>query len=129
MGLWAETKVGAAKPAALGADPRAKRSVEQQAGKEIIRQALNRISSLWDQIETSGGSIAWEWILRGSPHGPVIRAAEGQVDRIGSKGDPAALQSACDAWVASWREGIEGWGRQVRQASKIFSEKDNESRR
>jgi uncharacterized protein (DUF927 family) len=27
----------------------------------------------------------------------------------GGKGDPAALASACNAWVATWSDGIEAW--------------------
>jgi ATP-dependent DNA helicase RecG len=35
--------------------------------------------------------------------------AEEQVDDIRSKGDPAALLSACNAWVAAWHDEIEAW--------------------
>ncbi len=84
---------------------------DRELGLEKMRQAWQRISDLWDEIESSGGSVAWEWILRASPHGPKIRAAEDRVNAIGSQGDPAALVAACDALVNAWREGIEGWER------------------
>jgi hypothetical protein len=83
------------------------------AGKVLIRQAVYQIADLWNAIEHTGGSIAWEWILRGSLHGRLIGAAEDQVNAIGSRGDPAALAAACDAWVSAWREGIEAWKRQI----------------
>lgn len=88
----------------LEAQPR-----DREPGLERMRQTWREISSLWSEIETSGGSLAWEWILRGSPHGAKIQAAQGQVDAIGSQGNPAVLASACDAWVSAWRDGIEGW--------------------
>jgi hypothetical protein len=50
--------------------------------------------------------------MRGSPHGQKIKAAENEVDRIGSTGDLTALEYACTAWVSSWRDGIEGWNKQ-----------------
>ncbi len=112
MGLWTEVKrgaVGSAGGAApsgpnLEAQPR-----DWEPGLERMRKAGRQISDAWNEIESSGGSIAWEWILRGSAHGPKIQAAEDRVNAIGSRGDPAALASACDSFVAAWREGIEGW--------------------
>ena len=38
-----------------------------------------------------------------------IQKAEELIDKIGSRGDPAALASACNAWVSAWRDGIEAW--------------------
>jgi len=78
-------------------------------GKALILLTLHQISDVWGEIGPCGGSIAWEWILRGSPHGPKIRAAEDRVNAIGSNGNPVALAAACDAWVSAWRDGIEGW--------------------
>lgn len=49
------------------------------------------------------------WIQNHTIHGPAINEAEAQVNRIGSRGDPMALQKACDAWVEAWREAIEEW--------------------
>ena len=79
------------------------------AGKKRIKDAIDRISDLWSEIESSGGSIAWEWILRGSHYGMRIQKAEDLINEIGSRGDPAALASACNAWVSAWRDGIEAW--------------------
>jgi hypothetical protein len=79
------------------------------SGKAKINDAIQQISKLWDEVEHSGASVAWEWILRGSLHGARIRQAEARVDAIGSKGDQAALQSACDSWVTAWRDGIKAW--------------------
>ena len=84
-------------------------TVSRETGLEKMRQAWQRISDLWDEIESSGGSVAWEWILRGSPHGAKIRAAEDRVNAVGSQGDLAALAAACDGLVNAWREGIEDW--------------------
>ena len=81
-------------------------------GKALINRAIDEIINLWDQVEESGASIAWEWIMRSSPYGRKIKAAENEVDRIGSTGDLTALDYACKAWVSSWREGIEGWKKQ-----------------
>ena len=111
MSLLAEIKQGGGKPAGK---PDAMRILDEKthdpaAGKALIRETLHQIADAWSEIEHSGGSIAWEWILRGSPHGPRIRAAEDKVNRIGSKGDPTELKSACTAWISSWREGIEAW--------------------
>lgn len=93
------------------------KSHDREPGLEKMRQAWQRISDLWDEIESSGGSVAWEWILRGSPHGPRIQAADDRVNAVGSMGDPAALAAACDGLVNAWREGIEGW-RKVNGSSK-----------
>ena len=79
------------------------------AGKKRIKDAIDRISDLWSEIESSGGSIAWEWILRGSHYGMRIQKAEDLINKIGSRGDPAALASACNSWVSAWRDGIEAW--------------------
>ena len=116
MGLWAELKSGAAKtggwPRQSGLNSEAQ-SRDREPGLQKMRQAWREISNLWDEIETSGGSLAWEWILRGSLHGEKIRAAEGRVNAIGSLGDPAALAAACDGLVNAWREGIEAWKRKA----------------
>lgn len=60
-------------------------------------------------METTGGSLAWEWIFNCSHHGALIRLAEDRVNAVGSKGNREALESACAAWLAAWREGIPGW--------------------
>jgi hypothetical protein len=86
---------------------------ESDPGKVLINETLNQIADAWCEIENSGGSFAWEWILRGSPHGAEIRKAEDNVNAIGSKGDPRTLAAACDAWVSTWRTGIEAWERKL----------------
>jgi hypothetical protein len=116
MGLWAEVRRETAGPAGKAVSPGAglvTRLGDSTAGKALIHEAVLRIADLWNAIETSGGSIAWEWILRGSPHGPKIQQAEDRVNAIGSRGNPAALKSACEAWVFAWREGIEAWKRRL----------------
>ena len=81
------------------------------AGKALIDQTNSQISDAWDMTEPSEGDNAWEWILRGSKHGRLIEAEEDRVNAIGSRGDSARLQAACEAWVNAWREGIEAWKR------------------
>ncbi len=120
MGLWQELTAAKVEPEI--AENLASSSVEicsagmsesmgkdRTAGKEKIRDAIQQISKSWDEVEHSGGSLAWEWILRGSLHGARICQAEARVDAIGSKGDQTALQSACDSWVTAWQEGIKAW--------------------
>ena len=120
MGLWQQMKSGKITPEREGSE--AGFSPETQtggkpeeaaddgiAGKKRIKNAIDRISDLWSEIESSGGSIAWEWILRGSHYGMRIQKAEELKDKIGSRGDPAALASACNSWVSAWRDGIEAW--------------------
>jgi hypothetical protein len=41
--------------------------------------------------------------------GALIRKAEDRVNAIGSKGNYDELASACNAWLAAWREGIRNW--------------------
>jgi hypothetical protein len=78
-------------------------------GKGMIDDAVEQISRLWDEVDHSEGATAWEWIMRRSHHGGIIRGAEERVDIVGSGGDPDALLSACNSWVAAWRNGIEAW--------------------
>ena len=107
MSLWAELKRESAKPS--GEPARMIEPGDQSTGKEMMRQTLTNIADLWSEIDASGGSIAWEWILQGSTHGARIRQAEDRMNAIGSRGNPAALKTACDAWQNAWREGIEAW--------------------
>ena len=120
MGLWQQIKSGQIAfegptiPAAassgmvnFGADDRQQSDVT--AGKALIACTVHQISELWNKVETSGGSLAWEWIVYGSHHGPLIRQAEDWVNAIGSKGGHNALEPACNAWVAAWREGLQEW--------------------
>jgi hypothetical protein len=79
------------------------------AGKVLIERTAHRIAELWNEVESSGGSVAWEWILRESVHGPKIRRAEARVDAVGSEGDQAALASACGVWLAAWGDAILEW--------------------
>ena len=120
MGLWQQMKAGKTPSereesgAGFSPEPQTSRKPgeapgDASAGKKRIKDAINRISDLWSEIESSGGSIAWEWILRGSHYGMRIQKAEDLIDKIGSRGDPAALASACNAWVSAWRDGIEAW--------------------
>ena len=120
MGLWQQMKSGKVTPekaesrAGFSPEPQTSRKPgeapgDASAGKKRIKDAIDRISDLWSEIESSGGSIAWEWILRGSHYGMRIQKAEDLIDKIGSRGDPAALASACNAWVSAWRDGIEAW--------------------
>ncbi len=120
MGLWQQMKSGKTpsereeSEAAFSPETQTGGNLEKEpgdvsAGKKWIRNAIDRISDLWSEIESSGGSIAWEWILRGSHYGMRIQKAEELIDKIGSRGDPAALASACNAWVSAWRDGIEAW--------------------
>jgi hypothetical protein len=62
-------------------------------GAMDMESAIQQISKMWDEVEHSGGAIAWDWILRRSYHGAKLRRAEERVDTIGSKGQPAALAS------------------------------------
>jgi hypothetical protein len=110
MALWQQLKAGNIVPevdedVTMGLST----EINVTAGKDVINNAIQQISKMWDEVEHSGGAIAWEWILRKSHHGARIRKAEERVDTIGSKGDPAALASACNDWVAAWRDGIEAW--------------------
>jgi hypothetical protein len=79
------------------------------AGKALIARTVHQISDLWNEVETSGGSLAWEWIFNCSHHGALIRLAEDRVNAVGSKGKREALESACAAWLAAWQDGICGW--------------------
>ncbi len=81
------------------------------AGKALIGRTIHQIAELWNEIETSGGSLAWKWIVHGSPHGDLIRQAEDRVNAVGSKGDRKALAMACEGWLAAWRRGIQNWKR------------------
>ena len=110
MALWQQLKTGNIVPevdedVTMGLYT----EINATAGKGVINNAIQQISKMWDEVEHSGGAIAWEWILRKSHHGARIQKAEERVDTIGSTGDPAALVSACKAWVAAWRDGIEAW--------------------
>jgi hypothetical protein len=108
MGLWQEMKSGnPAVSRAVSAD--SDRIESGPAGRTLIDRTAQRIAERWQEIEDCGGSMAWEWILRGSPHGEKIGAAEDRVNAIGSRGDPSSLAAARDAWVNAWREGIETW--------------------
>ena len=78
-------------------------------GNGMIDEAVEQISRLWDEVDPSEGTTDWEWIMRRSHHGGIIRGAEQRVDIVGSGGDPDARLSACNAWVAAWRNGIEAW--------------------
>ena len=78
-------------------------------GKGMIDDAVEQISRLWEEVDHSEGTTAWEWIMRRSHHGGIIRGAEERVDIVGSGGDPDELASACNTWVAAWRNGIEAW--------------------
>ena len=62
----------------------------------LIADALARIADVWDaDVECQGvGDAAWTWIKRSS-HWQTILDAEGEVNRIGSQGDPDALNAAC----------------------------------
>ncbi len=120
MGLWQQIKSGQIAfegptiPAAANSGmgnfvTDARQQPDVRAGKALIACTVHQISELWNKVELSGGSLAWEWIVYGSHHGPLIRLAEDRVNAIGSKGDQNALESACNAWVAAWREGIQEW--------------------
>jgi hypothetical protein len=120
LGLWQELTATKAEPEIsknpAGSSPEIcsvgmseNRGEDRISGKAKINDAIQRISKLWDEVEHSGASVAWEWILRGSLHGARIRQAEARVDAIGSKGDQAALLSACNSWVTAWQEGIIAW--------------------
>ncbi len=85
------------------------------AGKALIARTALQISDMWNEVETSGGSLAWEWKVHGLPHGPLIRQAEDRVNGIGSKGDPNTLALACNAWLAAWCNGIQEWKRRSQE--------------
>jgi hypothetical protein len=80
-------------------------------GKALIARAVHQIAELWNEVETNGGSLAWEWIFNNSHHGALIRQAEDHVNAVGSKGKREALESACAAWLAAWQEGIRDWNK------------------
>ena len=111
MSLWAEVTRGGSKDDSQPSQTERSETKmgDVAAGKALIRKTIDRISEAWSEVEHSGGSVAWEWILRGSHHGTKIQKAEDLINTIGSRGDPAALASACNAWVSAWRDGIEAW--------------------
>ncbi len=78
--------------------------------KPILR-ALYITGWRWETrvVPTGRGDHAWSWIHAHQEHSPSIRAAEADIDRIGTKGDPQEFQGACDAWVEVWRKAIEDW--------------------
>ena len=71
------------------------------AGKALIARTVHQIAELWNEVETNGGSLAWEWIFTYSHHGALIRLAEDRVNAVGSRGKREALESACAAWLAA----------------------------
>ena len=111
MSLWAEVTRGSRKADSRPSPTRIPETkmADVAAGKALIRKTIDRISEAWSEVEHSGGSVAWEWILRGSHHGIRIQKAEDLIDKIGSRGDPEALALACNAWLSAWRDGIEAW--------------------
>lgn len=80
--------------------------------KPILR-ALYITAWLWETqvLPTGRGDHAWSWIHEHDVHGTAIRAAEADINRIGTKGDAQALQRDCDAWAEAWRVAIEEWRR------------------
>ena len=121
MAIWQQLKAGKIVPgigvdAAIGLHTKISSGPDYEpaqsnvlTGKGMIDDAVEQISKLWDEVDHSEGTTAWEWIMRRSHHGGIIRGAEERVDIVGSGGDPDALLSACNSWVAAWRNGIEAW--------------------
>lgn len=120
MGLWRQMKAGkgtatdeSVSANVLGEKERAgtdsRIPADMATGKLLVNRGANRIAELWSEVEGAGGSVAWEWILRGSNKGIQILQAEDRVNAAARRGDCAALASACDAWVSAWHNGIEGW--------------------
>ena len=121
MAIWQQLKAGKIVPemeedAAVGLHPKINFVADCEhaqsnvlTGKGMIDDAVEQISRLWEEVDHSEGTTAWEWIMRRSHHGGIIRGAEQRVDIVGSGGDPDELASACNTWVAAWRNGIEAW--------------------
>jgi hypothetical protein len=76
----------------------------------LIPDSLSRIADIWDaDIESRGeGDTAWAWI-RASDYWQTIAAAENEVNRIGSRGNPEELHAACGEWIRIWVETIGEW--------------------
>lgn len=117
MGLWQQIKSGQIAceeseiPAGVTGGIRSFSTDDRErwdvaAGKALIARTVHQIVELWNEVETSGGSLAWEWIFNSSRHGVGIHQAEDRVNAVGSRGNHEALKSACNVWLAAWREGI-----------------------
>ncbi len=89
------------------------------AGKALIARTVHQIANLWNEVETSGASVAWEWIFNGSRHGVLIRKTEDRVNALGSNGRHDTLKSACIAWLAAWEEGIREWRLYARRTAPL----------
>ena len=121
MAIWQQLKAGKIVPeidedVAIGLHTKTSSGADCEqgpsnllTGKGMIDDAVEQISKLWDEVDHSEGTTAWEWIMRRSHHGEIIRGAEERVDTVGSGGDSDELASACNAWIAAWRRGIEAW--------------------
>jgi len=93
-------------------------ATEHAAAEDVLRgrpiiNAMYIAAWYWETrvLPTGRGDHAWIWIHAHQEHGPAIRAAEADIDRIGTRGDPQELQRACEAWVDAWREAIDNWQR------------------
>lgn len=73
MGLWQQIKSGqiacegSGIPAAANGgirnfDAGDRQQSDVAASKALIARTVHQIGELWNKVETSGGSIAWEWI-------------------------------------------------------------------
>ncbi len=130
MGLWQQVKSGqmaceeSETPAGATGGVRSfipdnRERSDIVTGKALIARTVHQIAELWNEVETSGGSLAWEWILHSSHHGALIRRAEDRVNAVGSRGKREALESACAAWLAAWRKGILDWDSSERKQNQI----------
>jgi len=91
-------------------------AAEHAAAEDVLRRrplisAMYIAAWYWETrvLPTGRGDHAWNWIHAHQEHCPAVRAAEADIDRIGTKGNPQELQRACDAWVHAWRGAIEDW--------------------
>ncbi|MBZ5498897.1 MAG: hypothetical protein LAP85_21070 [Acidobacteriia bacterium] len=120
MGLWQQIKSGQITseqseiPTGAPVEDHAFSTVDDKGsdvvtGKALITRTVYQIAEMWNEVETSGGSLAWDWIFNGSRHGALIRQAEDRVNAVGSSGEHRALETACSDWLAAWRDGIDGW--------------------
>ena len=88
MAIWQQLKAGIIVPemeedAAVGLHPKINSGADCEhapsnvlTGKGMIDDAVEQISRLWDEVDYSERITAWEWIMRRSHHGGIIRGAE-----------------------------------------------------
>jgi len=127
MGLWAEVKRSCYTSVPTGSrEPILEVSHDPSLGKKLIDKTMDQIIAIWDEIPQKEAPMAYDWIVLGSPHGAKAQAAQDEVDRISRYGDLSALRAACNGWLNSCREGIEGWKRRLPASQTVIPFIDEE---